>query len=130
MGYWEEKRDYEEEAEQKHLKRNFCGVCGRKLTNNNLKGVCVKCGELICSVCGKLYTGKIMCSDCKQGIEHAKLRKKQTKKVLASIVNGISTREGVIPVWLVVLGFFFYIIPGVILLIIRNNQLQGKRRIK
>lgn len=34
--------------------------------------------------------------------------------------------EGIIPLWVVILGFFFYIIPGVVLLIIRHGQLKNR----
>jgi|SRR3989344_7321534 len=59
MGYWEEKKEYSG--------REFCNVCGKKLTNKNTKGKCVECEEIICNKCGKIKKGRVICSDCEEG---------------------------------------------------------------
>ena len=63
MGYWQEKKQYEEERKDK----DFCSICGRALTSKNVKGKCVECSEVVCNNCGKVQEGKIVCSDCKGG---------------------------------------------------------------
>tara|TARA_Y100000310_G_scaffold344886_1_gene460256 strand:+ start:862 stop:1299 length:438 start_codon:yes stop_codon:yes gene_type:complete len=115
MGYWEEKSEYEEGLEDKYTQNRFCKVCGRKLIPKNIKGKCIECDEVICNVCANIYHGKVTCVDCKQNLEDNKITKKQREK-----------QRGVIPIWLVVIGFLFYIVPGIILLLIRNQQLRSR----
>ncbi|MBI2107270.1 hypothetical protein HYT57_04775 [Candidatus Woesearchaeota archaeon] len=126
MGYWEDKQKYEEGFEQKELKKGFCNVCGRKLTPSNIKGKCVSCEEIICNSCGKVYKNKIICNNCKEENKTFKGR-----SVSGSLFN-LKTQplkaqpRGVIHIAWVIAGFFFYIIPGIILLIIRSIQLQNR----
>ena len=63
MGYWQEKKEYEEERKDK----DFCSICGRALTSKNVKGRCVECNEVVCNNCGKVQEGKIVCLDCNEG---------------------------------------------------------------
>jgi hypothetical protein len=167
MGYWDEKKEYEREQEQKiidlteKLKRaQFCNSCGKKLTKNNVKGMCVECKEIICKDCAEIKKGKILCSDCHENLEEIwicencdeefvlgdkeikELEKKGEisvkcpnckKKTICDLSDIKKTRasnkleEGVIPLWLVIVGFFFYIFPGVIFLIIRLHQINKNR---
>jgi len=76
MGYWEEKREYEERLAE----AEFCSVCGRKLTKENVKGMCVECKNIICNKCGSLKKGKIICSDCIEDIKEREYKEKHKDK--------------------------------------------------
>lgn len=130
MGYWEEKAEYEEESEKKH----FCNICGRKLNPKSTKGKCIKCKKIVCNSCGNLHNNKVVCINCKQEFIDDDNFEKQLKEDRNNFKKRFKKRTieeelGLIPLWVVFIGFFFYIIPGIILLLIRESQLR-KRNLK
>lgn len=154
MGYWEEKQQYESELETK----KFCGVCGKAIKENNIKGKCVSCQQVVCKSCGDFFKKKLICRDCLEGEQTRKcpkcykdciLNKKEfgildskgkitikcpscKRKVIIEDYPILRRKKedlryaGVIPIWVVVLGFLFYVFPGLILLIIREIQLRHR----
>src|SRR3989344_5922059 len=115
MGYWEEKQQYQKDIEEKERRNKFCNICGRKLIEKNVKGKCEECGAIICNFCGKIQKGKIVCIDCQKDI-----RGEQSENRNFTFKG---KPLGIIPLWVVLIGFFAYIIPGVIILIARQIQL-------
>jgi hypothetical protein len=114
MGYWKEKKQYEREARD----QEFCGVCGRKLKEKNVKGKCFECENIICNLCGKIHNGKVVCSDC--------LERRKKK------MQGDSRKLNVFSILGFVLSFMSFLsIVGLIFCIIalkqtKDNKQRGK----
>jgi len=94
----EARKSIKEQAKQDE-RGKFCN----QKSETNIAGKCVRCNKILCKSCANKSDKGILCDKC--------LRER-----------------GTIPIWLVIIGFLLYIIPGVILLIIRQKQLDGKMK--
>ena len=96
----EARKSIKEQAKQDE-RGKFCEGCGKAITKTNLAGKCVRCNKILCKSCANKSDKGILCDKC--------LRER-----------------GTIPIWLVIIGFFIYVIPGIALLVVRHLQINNK----
>ena len=131
MGYWKEKKDYEEGIKSKN---SYC-ICGRLLTDKNIKGKCTVCEEELCKYCGKVINNKIFCKECSKEELEVKEKKYLCKKlnINEKIVERYERAKllmwtGIIISFLGILTWPFLIIgiPLTIIFYIKKSHIEAK----